>query len=134
MAANVPPPRFYGGGRLTTTPPGYDDQDSAEAQRERHERAWSNLIFKIRYYLTIALTLTAAIIAIAALLILGWFIVLLIVHYTIPQLGWLTPKQLERITGTYGTFTSLAAPAILATNAWLVAYFGSRRWFGSNNN
>ena len=132
MAAETPPPRFVLGG-ATVPPPGFDDQDSAEAQRERQDRAWSNLTFKIRYIAVVGLTLVAGAIALAALVILGWLVIIFLIHYTIPRLGWLSPEEFSRLIGVYRNFAAFAVPAMLAANAWLVAWFGSRRWFRSNN-
>lgn len=117
----------------TVPPPEFDEQDSLEAQKERQARAWSNLTFKIRYRAVLGITLLAAAIALVALAILGWLVVIFLIHYTIPKLGWLSPSEFSQLTGVYRNFAAFAVPAILAANAWLVAWFGSRRWFGQSN-
>ena len=132
MASETPPPQFVLGG-VTVPPPGFDNQDSPEAQKERHNRAWSNLTFKIRYIVVVGLTLIAGAIALAALAVLGWLVIIFLIHYTIPKVGWLSPSEFSRLTGVYRNFAAFAVPAMLAANAWLVAWFGSRRWFSSNN-
>ena len=131
MSSQVPPPSSIGG--TTTRSPGFDEQDSAQAQKERQDRALSSRIFSIKYNLVGLITIAAIVIAGAALLIFAWFITIFIVHYTIPNLAWLTESELKRLAGVYGNFAKFAAPAMLGTNAWLVAYFGSRRWFRADN-
>lgn len=79
-----------------------------------------------------AIALVAGAIALAALALLGWLVVIFLIHYTIPQLGWLNESQLGRLTGAYRNFAAFAVPAMLISNAWLVAWFGSR-WFRSNS-
>lgn len=132
MPHEIPPPQFVVE-QGTVPPPGFNNQDSAETQKERHDRAWSNLTFRIRYVAVVGLTLMAGVIALAALAVLGWLVIVFLIHYTIPRLGWLSPSEFSRLTGVYRNFAAFAVPAMLAVNAWLVAWFGSRRWFGSNN-
>ena len=133
MAAETPPPQdVFGRATGTVPPPGFDDQASAEAQKERHDRAWSNLTFKIRYRALLGITLIAAAIALAALVVIGWFVIIFLIHYTIPILGWLSPPEFSLLTGVYRNFAAFAVPAMLISNAWLIAYFGSR-WFRPNN-
>ena len=131
MPPETPPPRFVPE-EGTVQPPEISNLSSAETQKERHDRTWSNLIFRIRYVAVVGLTLAAGAIALAALATLGWLVVIFLIHYTIPQLGWLNESQLSRLTGAYRNFAAFAVPAMLISNAWLVAYFGNR-WFRSNS-
>ena len=132
MPPETPPPRFVAE-EGTVPSPGFNNLASAETQRERHDRAWSNLTFKIRYIAVVGLTLIAGAIVLATLAILGWLVIIFLIHYTIPKLGWLSPEEFSRLIGVYRNFAAFAVPAMLAANAWLVAWFGSRRWFRSNN-
>ena len=131
MPPETLPPRFVPE-EGTVPSPGISNQVSAETRKERHDRAWSNLIFRIRYVAVVGLTLAAGAIALAALAILGWLVVIFLIHYTVPKHGWLSPSELGQLTGVYRNFAAFAVPAMLISNAWLVAYFGSR-WFRSNN-
>ena len=132
MPPETPPPRFVAGGGGVPSPEFDYQEDSAEAQKGRQNRAWSDLTFKIRYRAVVAITLVAGAIALATLALLGWLVVIFLVHYTIPQLGWLNEAQLSRLTGAYRNFAAFAVPAMLIANTWLVAWFGSR-WFRSNS-
>ena len=132
MPPETLPPRFAAEESAGPSPE-FNNLASAETQKERHDRAWSNLTFRIRYVAVVGLTLVAGAIALAAMAILGWLVVIFLIHYTIPKLGWLSPSEFSRLTGVYRNFAAFAVPAMLAANAWLVAWFGSRRWFSSNN-
>ena len=131
MPPETLPPRFAAE-EGTDPSPEFINLASAETRKERHDRAWSNLTFGIRYVAVVGLTFAAGTIALAALAILGWLVVIFLIHYTIPKHGWLTPSELSRLTGVYRNFAAFAVPAMLISNAWLVAYFGSR-WFRSNS-
>ena len=87
MPPEIPPPQFVVE-EGTVPPAGFNNQDSAETQKERHDRAWSNLTFRIRYVAVVGLTLVAGAIALAALAILGWLVIIFIfiIHYTAPKL------------------------------------------------
>ena len=115
------PPPFESG----YVPPRGRDYDSLRADQEYRQFA---LTFNIKYWMIIAVTLTAAFVMLVVLLLIFYSVCLLVIHYTIPHLAWLNQDEMARLGAVYSNFAKFAAPTALITNAWLVAYFGTRRW------
>ena len=105
--------------------PNYDDPRTS--QKDDQDYRWSALIFGIKFWLLIAATVLAISILLGLLALLVWLVYIFTIHYTAPDRAWLDSVQLGRLGAVYGNFAKFAAPTALITNAWLVAYFGTRR-------
>ena len=62
-----------------------------------------------------------------------WLILIVLVHFTTPGIGWLDSNELATLGNLYSNSAQFVAPAALITNAWLVAYFSLRRWRNGNS-
>ena len=100
-----------------------------EAQRAAFERDenWKGLRYDIRTgtitLLVWILWISIAIIAIIAL----WMAIIVLVHFTIPQEGWLTEKELNNLGSLYTKAAPIIAPVSLMSNAWIIAIFSLRQ-------
>ena len=117
---NVPP------NQSRNDKPDYDVLKDKQAKEQEYQ--WSGLVFKIKISLVVVVTALAIFTLIGVAVLVGWFIYIFVIHYTVPDKGWLSSAELERLGAIYGNFAKFAAPTALITNAWLVAYFGARRW------
>lgn len=108
--------------------PNYDDLKAEQATKQ--EYFWSELTFSIKRWAIIAATIIAVLVVVGLAALVVWLVLVLVIHYTAPNLGWLKPEELTRLGIVYGNFAKVAAPIALLTNAWLVAHFGGRRWAG----
>ena len=61
------------------------------------------------------------------LLIVLYMIGLVMVHYTAPNLGWLSPEELSRLENIYGRAAGVGAPIMLMTNAWIIWWMSRTR-------
>ena len=105
-----------------------NQRQTAQINEFNRQEFWKKLVNRIRL---IAVGLFATILVgliVVAVSIVLWLIVIVVVHYTIPRIGWLTPAELTTLGKIYSNFTQFVAPAALISNAWLVAYFSIRRW------
>lgn len=109
--------------------PNYDDLRADQAGNQEYR--WSALIFGIKFCLVIAVTVMAIAVLVGLLTLVAWFVYVFVIHYTVPDRAWLSDVELGRLGAVYGNFAKFAAPTALITNAWLVAYFGTRRWIAS---
>ena len=108
------------------------DYDDLRADQEGdQEYRWSALIFRIKYWLVVAAVAVAVCALLGLLALLVWLVYTFVIHYTAPGRAWLDDGQLGRLGVVYGNFAKFAAPTALISNAWLVAYFGTRRWAAS---
>lgn len=117
---NVPP------NQSQNDKPNYDAIKAEQANEQEYQ--WSDTLFKIKLRLVVVVTFLAMIILTGVLILTTWLICVFVIHYTVPGKGWLSSAELERLGAIYGNFAKFAAPTALITNAWLVAYFGTRRW------
>lgn len=121
---NLPP------GSSPNKKPNYDELKADQEGKQAYD--WSALIFWIKYGLVIFATVIAVLVILAVLALVGWFIYIFVIHYTRPDSGWLNDYEFRRLGALYGNFAKFAAPTALIANAWLVAFFGTRRWATSN--
>ena len=125
---NLPSPTRSGG----SARPDYDDPITR--QREEQAYLWSGLLFKLKVVSLVVVFFIAIVATIGIAIVVGFLVILALIHYTIPSWGWLSSDELSRLSSIYGNFAKFAAPAAMITNAWLVAYFGTRRWRGQDRN
>ena len=59
---------------------------------------------------------------------IGYLVVFIVIHYTIPQLDWLEPGYLKRLEGLYSRLAVVATPVILVSNAWMIWWFSRPRF------
>ena len=122
---NIPPTPSY-------SRPHYDDPETRQKQSQNYR--WSALVFEIKYWLIVGATIIAMAVLLGILALVVWLVYVFVIHYTAPGRGWLEPEELYRLGTAYGNFAKFAAPTALITNAWLVAYFGTRRWATRDRN
>ena len=63
----------------------------------------------------------------ALLVVVLYMIYLVVIHYTAPSAGWLSPVELSRLEGVYGRAASVSAPVMLITNAWIIWWMSRTR-------
>ena len=107
--------------------------ESAYGQQRAFERTqeWLDEVASIKLAaIRLAWQLTTPLLAVLVMAV--YFLVVLIVttfavHLFIPQVGWLTAEQQDRLTGWYSDVAQVALPAILVTNSWLIWLMSRRR-------
>ena len=101
---------------------------TARRHEFRRQEIWKYVVYGIRVAAIVipAFLITTFVIMLAV--VVGWLAYLVVIHYTAPKMGWLTPEELQVLGGLYANAAKIVAPLALITNAWLVAYISLRRW------
>ena len=111
------------------TPP-HDRAIGQSAQQQSAAREAARLAFWHRSYLDVA-RLAVRIgkwFMVGGAVVLAYLAILVIVHYTMPALSWLSDSELQQLEGFYSQTAVVFVPLSLITNAWLVAaYLRNRR-------
>lgn len=94
------------------------------------QQQWDSRKFRIKMAFLGTLSSMALIFAViggvALFGIVGYLIALVLVHYTLPGIGWLEVEELERLEKVYTRLAIVAVPVMLMCNAWLI-WIASRR-------
>ena len=94
-------------------------------------RQWDRRIFRIKldYLNTVSklgLWFVKAV-GVALILVVVYMICLVVVHYTMPNLGWLSTTDLSRLENIYGRTAIVGAPVMLMSNAWIIWWMSRTR-------
>ena len=106
---------------------GTRDQQARVRDFDRQE-IWKTVWHWLRLFMLSIVVLIALVFLVAIIALAFWFVIIFVVHYTVPSRGWLTPDELSTLGNIYSNATRIIAPTALIVNAWFVAYFGYRRW------
>lgn len=139
-----PPPGFEPDDSSGSNPerdPGFEARAYASGNRaetaQRHEflrqEIWKYVVYGIRVAAIVIPAFLVVAFGIMIAVIVAWFAYLVVIHYTAPKMGCLTPAELETLGGLYANVAKIVAPLALITNAWLVAYISIRRWRSTNS-
>ena len=92
---------------------------------------WDRRIFRIKLdYLNTVARLglwTVRAIGVALLLVLLYMICLVVIHYTAPGIGWLSPMELTRLENIYSRTAGVGIPVMLMSNAWIIWWMSRTR-------
>ena len=101
--------------------------EKARSQFQRDE-TWLDTIAGIRVNVARLLALLGYLIIVLGALLIGYLVVFIVIHYTIPQLDWLGIDNLRRLEGFYSRVALVATPVILVSNAWLIWWYSRPRF------
>ena len=128
-------------GQRPRVPRVIQESESAEPEQESQlyagsiyeqdtQQRWDSSKFRIKMAFLATLSSMALIFAViggvALFGIVGYLITLVLVHYTLPGIGWLEVDELERLEKVYARLAVVSVPVVLMCNAWLI-WMASRR-------
>ena len=105
----------------------FDYDESSASRGFRREEEWRDEMARrklqvVRWEFHVALWVTIAVVPLL-LLAMATFAG----HLFLPQFGWLTQEQQDRLTSWYSSIAQIAFPVLLLTNPWLIRVMWRKR-------
>ena len=118
----------------TELSPGHASRESSLFEGRLYDddtrQQWNRRIFRIKLnFLNAASSIglwSVWAIGFLLLLVVLYMICLVVIHYTMPDIAWLTTEELGRLEKIYGRAAVVGAPVMLMTNAWIIWWMSQR--------